>query len=41
MTIAVAERSALRNSGLGEASADDWAVAAVRMHALEASERTG
>lgn len=35
-----AERSALRNGGLGEARADDWAVAAVRMRALEASERT-
>ena len=35
-----AKRSALRNGGLGEASANDWAVAAVRMRALEASERT-
>ena len=35
-----AERSALRNGGLGEASANDWAVATVRMRALEASERT-
>ncbi len=35
-----AERSALRNGGLGEARADDRAVAAVRMRALDVSERT-